>query len=108
MGIKNVKKNKFRKKFGINFYKKIIWEKILEKKIFFGEKNVNNIFYSTERYPKTQIPYNNCPGNVIPDGKTITIDARGSLASGIPNSKAASHAAFTLGPIDGFAKEISS
>ena len=43
MGIKNVKKNKFRKKFGINFYKKIIWEKILEK-IFFGEKNVNNIF----------------------------------------------------------------
>ena len=32
MGIKN------------KFRKNKIWEKILEKKIFFGEKNVNNIF----------------------------------------------------------------
>lgn len=42
---------------------------------------INNIFYSTKSYPKTQIPYNNCPGNVIPDGTTITINDRGVISA---------------------------
>ena len=40
--------------------------------------------------------------------KTITITDNGSLASGLPSSRAASTAAFTRGPIVGLASPISS